>query len=153
MATGPGAHRSPASPARHSRYCMSNPEPGNPPRKSLSRSLLGGEEPDPRFTLANERTFLAWIRTALALLGGGIAVETFASQALEPMLRLVITLSLLFLSMLVSAGACLRWLSVERALRHRRALPLPGLVPMLAVGCCVAALILVVLFWPRWQHG
>lgn len=27
-----------------------------------------GEEPDYRLTLANERTFLAWIRTALAIL-------------------------------------------------------------------------------------
>jgi putative membrane protein len=33
-----------------------------------------GEEPDYRFTLANERTFLAWIRTSLALLAGGVAV-------------------------------------------------------------------------------
>ena len=32
-----------------------------------------GEDPDPRFTLANERTFLAWIRTAMALIGGGLA--------------------------------------------------------------------------------
>ena len=30
-----------------------------------------GEEPDYRFTLANERTFLAWVRTALGLLAGG----------------------------------------------------------------------------------
>lgn len=119
------------------------------PRKPLSQSLLGGDEPDPRFTLANERTFLAWIRTALALLGGGIAVETFAGQAFEPQLRLSITLSLLALSLLISVGAVLRWFSVERALRHRRALPLPGLVPLLALGCCVAALILASLFWPR----
>ena len=35
-----------------------------------------GGEPDPRFTLANERTFLAWIRTALGLLAGGIALGT-----------------------------------------------------------------------------
>lgn len=27
-----------------------------------------GRDPDYRFSLANERTFLAWIRTALALL-------------------------------------------------------------------------------------
>ncbi|WP_036988522.1 YidH family protein, partial [Pseudomonas sp. EGD-AK9] len=95
-----------------------------PLRKPLTQALLGGEEPDPRFTLANERTFLAWARTALALLGGGIAVETFAGQAFAPWLRLSITLSLLALSLLLSLGACLRWLAVERALRHRSALPL-----------------------------
>ncbi|QEY62899.1 DUF202 domain-containing protein [Metapseudomonas lalkuanensis] len=119
-------------------------------RPALARKLLGGEEPDPRFTLANERTFLAWVRTALALLGGGIAIETFAGHAFEPALRLVITLCLLSLSLLVSVGACLRWLSVERALRHRRALPLPPLVPLLALGCVVAALVMAWLFLPRW---
>ena len=41
------------------------------PRRVYDR----GEEPDARFTLANERTFLAWIRTSLALLAGGVALE------------------------------------------------------------------------------
>ncbi len=36
-----------------------------------------GETPDYRFSLANERTFLAWLRTALALIGGGFAVDQF----------------------------------------------------------------------------
>ncbi|MCQ4288791.1 DUF202 domain-containing protein [Pseudomonas stutzeri] len=126
--------------------------PASTSRKPLIQFLLGGDEPDPRFTLANERTFLAWIRTALALLGGGIAVEAFADDAFSLSLRLTITLGLLSLSVLISAGACLRWLSVERALRHRRALPLPVLVPLLALGCCLAALVLAALFWPRW-HG
>jgi putative membrane protein len=116
------------------------------PRKPLAQTLLGGEEPDPRFTLANERTFLAWARTALALLGGGIAVETFSGQAFAPWLRLSITLSLLSLSLLLNVGACLRWLAVERALRHRRALPLPVLVPTLAISGCVVALLLFALF-------
>jgi len=38
-----------------------------------------GDEPDARFSLANERTFLAWIRTSLALLAGSIAVEAFTA--------------------------------------------------------------------------
>ena len=32
-----------------------------------------GTEPDPRFSLANERTFLAWFRTGITLLALGIA--------------------------------------------------------------------------------
>ncbi|EFL27732.1 putative integral membrane protein [Streptomyces himastatinicus ATCC 53653] len=36
-----------------------------------------GEEPDYRFSLANERTFLAWIRTGLVLLAGAVAVAQF----------------------------------------------------------------------------
>ena len=68
---------------------MSTPEP-YPPRKPLSQSLLGGEEPDPRFTLANERTFLAWIRTSLAFLAGGIAVtdEYIASHYFKKLTQL-----------------------------------------------------------------
>lgn len=42
------------------------------------QSVYGqGEEPDARFSLANERTFLAWIRTSLALIAGGVALEAF----------------------------------------------------------------------------
>ena len=56
---------------------MSEPE-----RSRISRWLLPhGSEPDPRFTLANERTFLAWVRTSLAFLAGGTALEAFAAAA------------------------------------------------------------------------
>ena len=46
-------------------------------------------EPDYRFTLANERTFLAWIRTSLALLGGGIALLQFVPRFSVPVARQV----------------------------------------------------------------
>jgi putative membrane protein len=111
----------------------------------LSSFLLGGGcEPDPRFTLANERTFLAWIRTALAFLAGGIAVEAFTGDVFSPGLRRAVALSLLVLAMLVSANACIRWLKVERAMRLRKPLPLPVLVPILSLGGALVAAGLIV---------
>ncbi|RJX77735.1 YidH family protein [Pseudomonas sp. LS-2] len=132
---------------------MNSPNPGNvttpvtasPDRDRLSAALLGGGcEPDPRFTLANERTFLAWIRTALAFLAGGIAVEAFTGEVFSPGLRRAVALSLLILAMLVSASACIRWLKVERAMRQRKPLPLPVLVPILSLGGALVAAGLIV---------
>ena len=51
------------------------------------RSLRDGEEPDPRFTLANERTFLAWIRTSLGLMAGAVAMEAFAGDEIPEFIR------------------------------------------------------------------
>ncbi|NDV10205.1 DUF202 domain-containing protein, partial [Rhodococcus sp. IEGM 248] len=60
----------------------------SPPSTTFAARLLGGgTEPDPRFTLANERTFLAWIRTSLALFASGIAVEAFAGDEFPVLLR------------------------------------------------------------------
>src|SRR5688572_11480150 len=50
-------------------------------RPAWSRRLsAAGDDPDPRFTFANERTFLAWIRTSLALIAAGIGVDSFADD-------------------------------------------------------------------------
>ena len=64
-----------------------------------------GEEPDYRFSLANERTLLAWIRTALALLAGGVLLEQFATH-LEPHAVLVgLAIGLATLAAVLSATA------------------------------------------------
>ena len=66
---------------------MPDPDPAGDDARSgrFEQRVLGpGREPDPRFSLANERTFLAWIRTALTLLGGGVAIEAFAGPVLSP---------------------------------------------------------------------
>ena len=122
---------------------MTEPDQG---RGWLARKVLpGGEEPDPRFTLANERTFLAWIRTSLAFLAGGLALEAFAIEAFPGPLRKALAVLLVAIGMLISAGAAVRWASVESSMRHGKPLPLPVIVPLLALGGAVAAAVVIVL--------
>lgn len=111
------------------------------------RFLGGGTEPDPRFTLANERTFLAWIRTSLALLAGGVAVEAFMTGLFPSGLRKAIAVLLLVLALMIAGGAFFRWLNVERAMRRKKPLPLPWIAPLLAAGgAVVAGVVIVVVF-------
>jgi len=115
--------------------------PGPDPRRGrlAERLLPGGTEPDPRFTLANERTFLAWIRTSRALLAGGIAVEAFTTDVFPEPIRRSLSVLLLLLGMLLRARSAIRWLRVASSMRSNRPLPLPLLGPLLAAGCAVAA--------------
>ena len=88
-----------------------------------------GEEPDYRFTLANERTFLAWVRTALGLLAGGVAVR----QLVDPfdVAKATTALALLAVgcSVVLVVGGYLRWVAVQRAIRRGDDLPAARLVP------------------------
>lgn len=107
-------------------------------------------EPDARFTLANERTFLAWLRTSLALLAGGVAVHAPAVD-LPLWARTVLSLVLLACSGLTLTLAWRRWRAVDSALKSGT--PMPGfggpallagvlalLVAGLAVGVVIAAI-------------
>jgi putative membrane protein len=102
-----------------------------------------GRDPDPRFTLANERTYLAWNRTALALIGGGLA----AGQLLDfdaRWERLVVALPPITLGLALAALSYRRWQANERALRLDE--PLPGVGPpwLLSAGIVLVGLIVVV---------
>ena len=102
-----------------------------------------GDEPDPRFTLANERTFLAWIRTALALVAGGVALEALAVP-IQPACRACAATLLLVLGGGLPLVAWRDWAVTERALRRRRPLPASLVTLPLAVGVfATAALVLV----------
>lgn len=114
-------------------------------RRGLSDwALGGGTEPDARFTLANERTFLAWIRTSLAMVAGGIAVEAFTSELFIPEIRKTVAVLLLLLGMVTAGGSFFRWLNVERAMRHEAPLPMPLIAPILAAGGAIVAAVLIV---------
>jgi len=121
-------------------------EVGKEDRSRISRAVFrDGTEPDPRFTLANERTFLAWIRTALAFIAGGVAFEALTGSAFEGPLRLFVSVVLVAFGLLIAAGAAVRWWRVERSMRRRRPLSIPLIVPVLSVGLTFAAVILIVL--------
>lgn len=104
-----------------------------------------GTDPDPRFTLANERTFLAWMTTSLGLLGIGLAVGTIIPGD-AAVLRLVASLWIV-VSVVVALRALVRWFVIERAMRLGRGLPLSRSIPVVAamVGLLsVASAVLIV---------
>lgn len=100
-----------------------------------------GDEPDPRFSLANERTFLAWIRTALALMAGAIALHSL-NVPHNAWVRGVAVLALLTLGAGCTVAAYVRWAQVERAMRLREALPAFSLGRLMTAAIVVLAVVL-----------
>ncbi len=101
-----------------------------------------GEEPDYRFTLANERTFLAWVRTALALAAGGLAVISLLEDYEGSEL---LGVALLVLSFATAASAYRRWALNERSMRLSEPLPHSRLPLLMAIGTAVVALVAAVM--------
>ncbi|MGY1690492.1 YidH family protein [Geodermatophilus sp. SYSU D01105] len=116
---------------------------GARPRGRFPRAVYGqGEEPDPRFSLANERTFLAWIRTSLALAAAGVALEALEIPP-SAGLRLACALVLVGLAVLAPLQAWWGWVATERAMRLGRPLPAPRLSPLIAAGTLAAGVLLL----------
>ncbi|NHI17665.1 DUF202 domain-containing protein [Microbacterium excoecariae] len=102
-----------------------------------------GSEPDPRFSLANERTFLAWLRTALAMYAGAFALEALSLP--EPVAwRFAAAAVFLILGTVAAIQAWIGWAQTERSLR--RGEPLPGLAVggLIVVGVVVAVALVAI---------
>jgi putative membrane protein len=107
------------------------------------------DEPDYRFTLANERTFLAWFRTALALIAGGVAIVQ-----LSPSIALSGTRQLLGILLTVAGGglslaAVVRWWRVQAAMRRGEDLPPTRIPVILGLGLAAFTAFVVVLLLAR----
>lgn len=104
-----------------------------------------GDEPDPRFSLANERTFLAWVRTSLAIVAGAIALHSLKVPETS-WVRKVLVVVLLAFAALFATSAALRWRRTERAMRLREPLPSLWQADLIAVGVVGVAGFLAVAF-------
>jgi putative membrane protein len=97
-----------------------------------------GTEPDPRFTWANERTFLAWNRTALALIAAGLAAAQFLKFNLHG-LRLIVAVPLILLGAVLALASYLHWEDSERAIRLQQPLRYSWMPRLLTGGIVVIA--------------
>jgi putative membrane protein len=98
--------------------------------------------PDYRFTLANERTLLAWLRTGLALVAGGVAIATYAPDLGSRAGSAIVALVLVLLGLATGIAGYDRWRANEAAIRADRPLPVSRLVPVVAAA--LAALVVLV---------
>jgi len=104
-----------------------------------SRSQPVGQEPDYRFTLANERTFLAYVRTALGLDAAGLAVDQFIDGSAN--VRLALSVGVIVLGGVVAGLGFQRWRETELAMRMAAPLPPVRLPAVLAAGMIVLSVV------------
>jgi putative membrane protein len=116
--------------------------------QSVARDA-GGTEPDPRFTFANERTFLAWSRTALALVVAGLGiVQLLPPFPGVPIGRHLLGLPLIALGAVIAVAAYAEWVRSQRALRRGQPLPqsvLPWILAATVAGISVIAAVVLLL--------
>lgn len=110
------------------------PPPDRPPED---------REPDARFTYANERTFLAWNRTALALIATGVAATQLLPRLQVSWGRRVLGLPLIALGAVVAIESFRQWRANERAMRRGDPLPRSLMPVILSVGIVVVGLLAV----------
>lgn len=115
-------------------------------KKRWPKSIYGvGTEPDPRTSLANERTALAGIRTALALVATSIAMVAVLNYFDESARLLKLIAIILAVSgSIISVGAIIHWVNVEKALRLKRPLPSPHGLVTISVLIAIIGLISIV---------
>ncbi len=112
---------------------------------SEARATEVAKEPDPRFTLANERTFLTWLSTSLALTAGGVAIAVVPKDVFVPWVRTLLAVALILLAALAAVLSYPRWRRVQTAMRRQEPLPPPAIAPILGYGVGVVALLALIL--------
>jgi putative membrane protein len=135
-------------------------DPGATPSTSPTTSSAGSEpvttpdpvtetEPDARYTFANERTFLAWTRSALAFIVAGLGiVQLLPPFPGVPWGRHLLGIPLIVLGAVIAVIGHRQWTANQRALRRGEPVQrsaLPQILVASIVGLAVVAAIVVLL--------
>ena len=109
----------------------------------------GGTEPDPRFTFANERTFLAWSRTALALVVAGLGiVQLLPPFPGVPVGRHLLGVPLIVLGAVLAVVAYAEWVRNQHALRRGEPMPksnMPWILAATITGMAIVSAIVLLI--------
>ncbi len=112
----------------------------------MSAEAAGNRDVDARFLLANERTLLAWLRTALSLQAAGFVLVQFSHQAVAA----GIGLALVALGAGGAASGYIRYRAADRSMRAGQ-LPASGRAPAV-ITAGVVALAVAMLAWLLLSH-
>lgn len=104
-----------------------------------------GESPDYRFSLANERTYLAWIRTALGFLAAGVGLDQLAPDFATPVIRELLALLLCLFAGGLAIYGYLRWLRNEKAMRLKEDLPYTRTLLVISIILTIVAIVVMAL--------
>lgn len=104
-----------------------------------------GDDPDYRFTLANERTFLAWVRTALSLMAGSVAVVQLLPPFRIAGARTVLGVLLALIGVVTAIFAYTRWAANERAMRTSQRIAYSVALPLVSAALGFTGLVILAL--------
>jgi putative membrane protein len=100
-----------------------------------------GDEPDPRWSLANERTVLAYSRTALAFLVAGVALGASRDFADTPWWLATLGVPLALCGGAIAWAGARRFVATQRAIRTGE--PLGAPVAAAALPVVIAAIAVI----------
>ena len=104
-----------------------------------------GHDPDYQLSMANQRTFLAWLRTSLALLAASVAVAQLVPAFRLAGSRTLLGILLAALGTVVAGLAYRQWMTTERAMRNARRMRYPVSLVLLSTAMTVVGLLVLAL--------
>lgn len=96
-------------------------------------------------TLANERTFLAWIRTSLGLIAGGVALDQFVAVDRGSIAVRIIAFVVILLGALVALIGFTQWSQANVAMDGGKPIGRSRIVPVLSIAVMAVAVAIAII--------